>query len=454
MTGKRVDLDEAVGGETGTVGLDLPALDDALDRLEAQSPHMAKIVELRFFGGLARAEVAEIMGVSEPTITRQWQSGQGGSCFLLARGRIALGAPRTRWESCSSGHVRSSESSVTCRPKDNAPAWLELEQSSPNLHAQVERLLKEDDDADPRLEGCALDFVTHGGPNEPMSTDLRARLARIAARVRPLERLAYRRKIAQGGMGVIYELWDEDLERRVAMKALAAGPHDLGPGGTPPATKLERFLNEAKIIGKLDHPGIVPVHDLGIDQEGQPYFTMKLVEGSTLDVGFALASSEREGWTEARALGAILKVCEAVAYAHSKNVIHRDLKPSNIMVGRFGEVFVMDWGVARVLGQPDPRGVRPREHSIADRAPVRTLDGAVIGTPFYMSPEQACGDTEDIDTRTDVYAIGATLYKLLAGIPPFGDRSNSDSPHTVLAWVRAGPPHRELVTWYPPRLPN
>src|SRR5262249_42483401 len=127
---------------------------------------------------------------------------------------------------------------------------------------------------------------------------------------------------------------------------------------------VARFLEEAQVTGQLDHPGIVPVHELGIDSQGRLYFTMKLVEGRDLRHVFELVFSGKEGWSVTRALGVLQKACEAVAYAHRKGVIHRDLKPANVMVGSFGEVYVMDWGLARVLGRKDAHDLH-----VADGAP-------------------------------------------------------------------------------------
>src|SRR5262249_40564721 len=145
-----------------------------------------------------------------------------------------------------------------------------------------------------------------------------------------------------------------DLRRRLAMKvALGSGGAETeGSMATSPMV-VARFLEEAQVTGQLDHPGIVPVHELGIDSQGRLYFTMKLVEGRDLRHVFELVFSGKEGWSVTRALGVLQKACEAVAYAHRKGVIHRDLKPANVMVGSFGEVYVMDWGLARVLGRKD-----------------------------------------------------------------------------------------------------
>jgi serine/threonine protein kinase len=154
-------------------------------------------------------------------------------------------------------------------------------------------------------------------------------------------------EVARGGMGQILRVRDTDVRRHLAMKVML---------GDPPADEgklLARFLAEAQVTGQLEHPGIVPVHDLGVDETGRLYFTMQLVRGRDLSTIFELVNEGREGWTQTRAIGVLLKACEALGYAHSKGVTHRDLKPGNIMVGRFGEVYVMDWGLAKVQGRPE-----------------------------------------------------------------------------------------------------
>jgi len=267
-------------------------------------------------------------------------------------------------------------------------------------------------------------------------------------------------EVGRGGMGAVVRVWDEDLRRTLAMKVVLGREDSAGKGPTPPVDSrtLGRFLEEAQVTGQLDHPGIVPVHELGLGSDGQVYFTMRLVRGEDLKAVFGHVESGHEGWNTTRALGVMLKVCEAMAYAHSKGVIHRDLKPANIMAGRFGEVYVMDWGLARVIGRKDLHDVRlqdapatsqsirtERREERADTpdSPLVTMDGDVVGTPAYMSPEQAMGKVKELGPQSDVYAVGAMLYHLLAvselEMPyvPKGARMSARSVHLA---VVQGPP--------------
>jgi eukaryotic-like serine/threonine-protein kinase len=189
--------------------------------------------------------------------------------------------------------------------------------------------------------------------------------------------------IARGGMGTVYIARDRRLERDVALKVMDV------PAPTP--SEIERMRDEARILARLEHPGIVPVHDLGTLPDGRLFYVMKLVRGRRLD------EAARDQPLHAR-LRAFERVCEAVAFAHAQGIVHRDLKPENVMVGPFGEVLVLDWGVARRLardGQAEPVGT-------------------ILGTPGFMAPEQARGDTSLVDERADVHALGAVLRYLLA----------------------------------------
>jgi len=209
-------------------------------------------------------------------------------------------------------------------------------------------------------------------------------------------------ELARGGMGRIHPATDRNLLRHVAMKRLA------------PAYAAERFYRdgfvaEAQITGQLEHPNIVPVHELSIDEHGVPYFTMKLVQG----VSFAVWLRDRVrpvGSTDRieQGLEILLKVCDAVAYAHHRGVIHRDIKPENIMVADFGQVYLMDWGLARLLK------TRP-----ASGAAAQMEASGPVGTPGYMAPEQARGEPADMDERSDVFGLGAVLYEIVSGKVPF-----------------------------------
>jgi len=219
-------------------------------------------------------------------------------------------------------------------------------------------------------------------------------------------------EVARGGMGAILSARDRNLHRTVAMKVI---PSDA------PVTESQalRFVEEAQVTAQLEHPGIVPVHELGVDERGQLFYTMKLVKGVTLKHVLNDPSSK---YSLVQLLTVFQKICDAVGFAHSKGVLHRDLKPDNVMLGEFGEVLVLDWGLAKVLragervsgreGEVAPSPILPLAHSSL------TMDGAILGTPQYMAPEQAAGRSDQIDARTDIYALGAILYNILTLLPP------------------------------------
>ncbi len=218
-------------------------------------------------------------------------------------------------------------------------------------------------------------------------------------------------QIARGGMSTVLRVRDRSLLRETALKRLET---DLAVRDE----HILRFLLEAQVTGQLDHPNIVPIHELGRDEDGTLYFTMKMVEGRTLA---ELIREYGDGRLEpdrlAELLQVLIKVCEALSFAHSRGVIHRDVKPSNIMVGHFGQVYIMDWGVARILPLSEDTG---SERRVAVSA-MAELDppGSIIGSPAYMAPEQVEGLHEAIDARTDVFSLGATLYQVLTGLPPY-----------------------------------
>ncbi|MCR4317625.1 MAG: tetratricopeptide repeat protein [Planctomycetes bacterium] len=227
------------------------------------------------------------------------------------------------------------------------------------------------------------------------------------------------KEIARGGMGAILLAVDKDTRREVAMKVI------LGDTKSEEQShKLTRFIEEAQVTAQLTHPNIVPVYELGRNEKGQVYFTMKHVEGDSLSTIIEGIRDSDEGYcaryTTTRLLQIFRDVCNAIAFSHSKGVIHRDLKPDNIMVGAFGEVLVMDWGLAKVIGRKDPVAgklvITDRSESASEVA--RTLDGSIAGTPSYMPPEQADGKVDEIDNRSDIYSLGAILCELLVHRPP------------------------------------
>jgi serine/threonine-protein kinase len=236
------------------------------------------------------------------------------------------------------------------------------------------------------------------------------------------QRYALMRVHATGGIGRVWLARDEHLGRSVALKELRTEQAEN------PA-HWARFLREARITGQLEHPGIVPVYELAKRPENQqPFYTMRFVQGHTLRAAAASFHQQRKTGRmdplDLRALlNAFLGVCNALAYSHARGVVHRDLKGDNILLGEFGEVLVLDWGLAKVLGQAEDGASRPLVQVNEDPALQPTLQGQVMGTPAYMAPEQAAGDVDRIDPRTDVYGLGAILYELLTGRPPFDGAS-------------------------------
>ncbi|MFS8064758.1 MAG: bifunctional serine/threonine-protein kinase/formylglycine-generating enzyme family protein [Byssovorax sp.] len=245
-------------------------------------------------------------------------------------------------------------------------------------------------------------------------------------------------RIAAGSFGEVRRVYDAELERMVAMKLLRA---DVAGGPRSEA----RFLAETRLTAGLEHPGIIAVHDGGRLDDGRLWFTMREVRGRTLgdviDEVHAAAGPDgfREtasGWTFRRLADAFARVCQAVAYAHRRGVVHRDLKPDNLMTGELGEVMVMDWGLGRRLDAAEPEELVGAELTVDPASAQLTRHGDVLGTPAYMPPEQACGQRELHGLPSDVYALGAVLYHLLAGRPPY----RGGSALHVLQQVLAGSP--------------
>jgi formylglycine-generating enzyme required for sulfatase activity/tRNA A-37 threonylcarbamoyl transferase component Bud32 len=307
---------------------------------------------------------------------------------------------------------------------------------------------------DPDLTAC----LTRLGENRPAvterqpqyastldytSADAAATLAAeaVPGAARPSDRSGTRYRVlrphARGGLGEVFVALDVELRREVALKEIQGRHADR-------ADSRARFLLEAEVTGRLEHPGVVPVYGLGCYVDGRPFYAMRFVKGDSLKDAIKRFHRGSTGKKEAGArtlelrqlLRRFVDVCNAVAYAHSKGVLHRDLKPENIMLGAYGETLVVDWGLAKIMTGADTADAP---------VPVKangSVAGAVIGTPQYMAPEQAAGKNDQLGPASDVYALGATLYHLLAGKRPFPD----DDVAKVLRLVQSGafPPPREI----------
>jgi PAS domain S-box-containing protein len=255
---------------------------------------------------------------------------------------------------------------------------------------------------------------------------------------------------ASGGIGQVWLARDRHLDREVAIK-------ELLPGGRGNSKVAARFLREARLTGQLEHPGVVPVYELvtGAASE-RTFYSMRFVRGRTLsDAVKAYHADRAAGRAEpldfVTLLTAFVAICNTIAYAHSRGVLHRDLKGANAILGDFGEVIVLDWGLAKVVGRPDEEQVES-SHAPFDEARDAglTVEGEVMGTPAYMAPEQAQGRLDQIDHRTDIYGLGAILYEILTGRPPFVGANTLD---VLKKAIRGNPPApREILPDVPPAL--
>jgi serine/threonine-protein kinase len=294
------------------------------------------------------------------------------------------------------------------------------------LRQRVEALLKAFVQAGSFLKHPAVDVPTTVEPASDGPT--LAAMTPTAPAPRRLGRYELGDEIAQGGMGAVFHAHDPELHRHLAVKVLK-------PEFRNTAELVRRFLVEARITGQLQHPGIVAVHDIGRDEHGLPFLVMKLVRGETLSDLLRQRSSVADDLP--RWLGVFEQVCQAVAFAHSRKVIHRDLKPANVMVGRFQEVQVMDWGLAKV---PSPtvagRGVEQgeAERSIVEAREEGVQTQGILGSPPYMPPEQALAEWHSVDERADVFALGGILCEILTGRATYTGRSTAE----VLAKARRG----------------
>lgn len=254
-----------------------------------------------------------------------------------------------------------------------------------------------------------------------------AGLREIDKAVRVKEEKSYDERgiIGRGGTGRVYLGFDRNIEREIAVKELDIESKERGY-----AKILARFVREAKITGQLEHPGIVPIYEFGVRRDGKVYYAMKYVRGKTLHKAIKEcedSSPETAFAKRMKLLGALIDVCEAMSFAHTSNVIHRDLKPGNIVLGKFGETVLLDWGLAKKTGNGESmlgmeEHLKWNESEIPEN-PELTSQGQLLGTLSYMSPEQAAGDNEKIDQRSDVYSLGAILFVILTGKKPYaGER--------------------------------
>jgi serine/threonine-protein kinase len=301
----------------------------------------------------------------------------------------------------------------------------------PELAAELARRMRGVRALDPLLETAATDLVTaptNGGGHPRFGGESPARYQRI-------------RLHASGGLGQVYVARDQELGREVALKEIQdRHAHD-------PLCRA-RFVIEAEVTGGLEHPGIVPVYSLGHDPDGRSYYAMRFIRGESLKEAieqFHNAAAKRDQSERTlqfrELLGRFVDVCNAIAYAHSRGVLHRDLKPGNIMLGKYGETLVVDWGLAKALNECE-LGEEPLRPPSGEGSAGSTRPGAALGTPAFMSPEQAAGQINLLGPASDVYSLGATLYCVLTGKPPFDEK---DMP-AFLKKVEDGqfpPPHAE-----------
>ena len=291
-----------------------------------------------------------------------------------------------------------------CPPSDlPEPVWLEL--GEPEIEATLARVARSkngeaaahDEDDDPeRTASMSIGESTSDG-----------------------QRFRILRPHARGGLGDVFVALDSELHREVALKQI------LEKHADDPDSR-ERFVAEAEITGGLEHPGVVPVYGLGTYGGGRPYYAMRFIKGDSLKEAIehfygdlSLKNDPGRRSLELRKLlRRFLDVCNAVDYAHSRGVIHRDVKPANIILGKHGETLVVDWGLAKAVGRADP-SVGEETIAPSSSGSSETMPGSAMGTPAYMSPEQARGDLDRLGPPSDVYSMGATLYCLLTGKPPF-----------------------------------
>ena len=361
--------------------------------------------------------------------------------YLTDRGAVDVEG-RSAVEAMVALHVKGSEANTEKTPAPVGAPSSDRERpdrpGEPELTGTVTRLVT--GSTDPDAQGTVSYGDRKAGPT-------------IATAMGDGQRFKVLRRHAEGGLGAVFVAVDSELHREVALKQI------LDSHADDPVSR-RRFVLEAEITGGLEHPGIVPVYGLGTYPDGRPFYAMRFIGGESLKEAIGRFHNDdslkkepgRRSLELRKLLRRFMDVCNAIDYAHSRGVLHRDLKPSNIILGKFGETLVVDWGLAKPLGKSDPksdageRTLLPSSGSGSED----TLPGSTLGTPGYMSPEQARGHWNRVGPRSDIYSLGATLYCLLTGRPPFEDDEVKGLLHKV-QWGQFAAP-RQLNSTLDPAL--